>query len=242
MVYSVFVCPESKLNWLADNGACDSKQLSDEARKSFFNLALNYEPLGWRCSIIHPEYISNCMLRSEKINLNELSYEAVYSIISSLLEGDNVRITDAFVDTLGKPEKYQAALEKRFPGIRFTVKSKADSLFPIVGAASIVAKVLRDDLLRQSGVMASGYPGDVATVEWLRENVDFVFGFPSLVRFSWSSCANLLSSKCCPVKWTDNVESSDGKKEGSIKKIVTTSKPGKQCHPSPFGFSSVASF
>lgn len=49
-----------------------------------------------------------------------------------------------YVDALGPAPQWQARLTAIFPTIKFTVCPKADSLFKIVGAASIVAKVTRD--------------------------------------------------------------------------------------------------
>lgn len=72
-----------------------------------------------------------------------------------------------FIDTVGDPERYQAKLARAFPGIPFTVCPKADALYPIVSAASIVAKVLRDTALlveqerlpeRHKGSLGNGYP------------------------------------------------------------------------------------
>lgn len=185
--------------------------MTETERVAFLTRVLGEAPhLGWRARVLHPEHISNCMLRREKYNLNQLSYDTVFDIVASLL-GEGLRIEAAFVDTLGKPEKYQAILEKKFPTIRFTVRSKADVLYPVVGAASIVAKVLRDDIIRAMGVTeASGYPGDAATVAWLRAHVDPIFGFPSVVRFSWSSCAELLRERCVSVIWCDSAADVEG--------------------------------
>jgi ribonuclease HII len=46
-----------------------------------------------------------------------------------------------YIDTVGDPEKYRIKLTEKFPGIKFVVAKKADSLYPVVSGASIVAKV-----------------------------------------------------------------------------------------------------
>ena len=46
------------------------------------------------------------------------------------------------MDTVGDPEKYRTKLSERFPSIKFVVAKKADSLYPVVSGASIVAKVI----------------------------------------------------------------------------------------------------
>ena len=43
---------------------------------------------------------------------------------------------------MGDPEKYRIKLTEKFPGIKFVVAKKADSLYPVVSGASIVAKVI----------------------------------------------------------------------------------------------------
>jgi len=70
---------------------------------------------------------------------------------------------------VGDPEKYQIKLTEKFPGIKFVVAKKADSLYPVVSGASIVAKVTRDRALRNwvfdetalnmHMKTGSGYPG-----------------------------------------------------------------------------------
>lgn len=42
---------------------------------------------------------------------------------------------------------------------------------------------------------------DPDTKKWLASNIDPVFGFPSVVRFSWSTAVNILSSDALPVQW-----------------------------------------
>lgn len=42
---------------------------------------------------------------------------------------------------------------------------------------------------------------DPRTVAWLEENVDLVFGFPNIARFSWATVKNLLEKKAARVDW-----------------------------------------
>lgn len=46
------------------------------------------------------------------------------------------------MDTVGDAEKYRIKLSERFPAVKFVVAKKADSLYPVVSGASIVAKVI----------------------------------------------------------------------------------------------------
>lgn len=82
--------------------------------------------------------------------------------------------SQCFVDTVGIAADYQKKLEEIFPDVTFVVTSKADSIYPIVSAASIAAKVTRDRVLEAWTFMegegkygekedarefGSGYPG-----------------------------------------------------------------------------------
>jgi len=128
--------------------------------------------------------------------------------------GYNVK--EIYVDTVGPPETYQAKLKRLFPLIDITVSKKADSLFPIVSAASIIAKVSRDHILEswkfpeEDSVVkggrswGSGYPGDARTRIWMKGNIDKVFGFPNVVRFSWKPCVQILHSAAVSVDFGDD--------------------------------------
>lgn len=42
---------------------------------------------------------------------------------------------------------------------------------------------------------------DPQTKTFLKENIDPIFGFPQIVRFSWSTAQNILKDNAVPVYW-----------------------------------------
>ena len=82
--------------------------------------------------------------------------------------------------------------------VRITAEHRADESDPLVGAASIVAKVERDAhverLADEFGDVGSGYPSDPTTRRFLREYVAEHGALPACARTSWSTCADVLAA------------------------------------------------
>eukprot|EP00124_Ichthyophonus_hoferi_P005515 Ihof_evm1s821 gene=Ihof_evmTU1s821 len=209
MVYGTSFCPVSKMDDLKKLGFADSKKLTEPQRDHLFQVIKdNNDYIGYNVHVLSPQEISGSMLRRKKYNLNAMSYDSAIGLVRKALS-HGVKITQLYVDTIGDAKKYQHMLSGLFPGITVVVESKADDTYPIVSAASICAKVTRDTEIKQwrfeeqeltdiSRVFGSGYPGDPNTKAWLHQNLDPVFGFPSLVRFSWGTAKKIMEDKCVP--------------------------------------------
>ncbi|MFP8957857.1 ribonuclease HII [Natrialbaceae archaeon A-CW3] len=74
----------------------------------------------------------------------------------------------------------------------------ADDDDPLVGAASIIAKVERDAhidaITTEYGDIGSGYPSDPTTRAFLEEYVESHGDLPPFARTSWSTCADVLAA------------------------------------------------
>ncbi|KAJ8587553.1 ribonuclease HII [Rhizopogon salebrosus TDB-379] len=227
LVYGVAYCPASWKTDLEELGFADSKTLTPEKRAQLLGV-LNSDArnLGWSVRVISPQAISAGMLRVPPTNLNKQSQDATVLLIRDVLQR-GLQLSEVYVDALGNTTTYEAYLSLQFPGIDFTVTTKADSKFKIVGAASVAAKVTRDacvdgwtfeELLEEdSGATSredwnrefgSGYPSDPRTQAWIKNSVDPTFGFPSLVRFSWTTVKVILEKSAHSVKWIDEGQES----------------------------------
>ncbi|CAD6268389.1 unnamed protein product [Miscanthus lutarioriparius] len=65
----------------------------------------------------------------------------------------------------------------------------------------------------------SGYPGDPDTKQWLEDHKHPVFGFPTLVRFSWETCKPFFKD-AVEVTWESDEVDEDGTDNGSTKRQV----------------------
>ncbi|MDO9550162.1 MAG: ribonuclease HII [Methanoregula sp.] len=75
----------------------------------------------------------------------------------------------------------------------------ADEKFPIVSAASIIAKVTRDraiaTLAKKYGEIGSGYPSDPVTIRWLNAYIDEHRIPPPIARKSWKTVSAILAKR-----------------------------------------------
>ncbi|KAI9302701.1 ribonuclease HII [Cunninghamella echinulata] len=209
MVYAVSFCPLSRYEEFKALGFDDSKKLTHEKRLQLADIIQqSNDYVGWAVKVISPQDISTNMFnRVNPVNLNQLAHNATMELISLVID-NKINLTEVYVDPVGPSKSYQEKLTKYFPGISFTVEPKADALYPIVSAASICAKVTRDQItknwiwtepgLQLSKEFGSGYPSDPNTVLWLDNNEVPFFGYPSIIRFSWKTITNRLeeSNQC----------------------------------------------
>jgi ribonuclease HII len=81
---------------------------------------------------------------------------------------------------------------------------KADVNYPVVGAASILAKVTRDEHVRRIAQeiepklnlpLGSGYPADPVTKKFLSTWVSRFGSLPPHVRTSWETCQKLIKNQ-----------------------------------------------
>ncbi|RMX62792.1 hypothetical protein KXD40_003356 [Peronospora effusa] len=184
MVYGAAYWPVSENETMCTLGFDDSKALSAESRAQLFEKMRSTESLGWIVRLISAAEISDKMQRQTS-NLNEISRDAAIQLINEVQKKGAV-VKKVFVDTVGDPRWYQSFLTKHFNGtIEFRVEKKADSLFKVVSAASIAAKVTRDRVISdwkwESALLdlptdfGSGYPSDpkyAASMLKERDDVD----------------------------------------------------------------------
>ena len=147
----------------------DSKKISPKRREKL-NAIINEISTNYELVIISASDIDN--LR-EVMTLNEIE-ENVFSKIIEKLKPDT-----SYIDAADVNEKRfgDNILSKISVKTKIISKHKADEIYPIVGAASILAKFRRDSEIKKISKelekklnlpLGSGYPSDPKTIKFLK--------------------------------------------------------------------------
>lgn len=173
------------LQLLAELGVRDSKLLTAEKREALYPEILK---LSKKHHIIKvPPFEIDKVVRSERRlhKLNRLEAQTMAKIIEVL------KPDEAYVDAADVLEVRFGNHIKECLTIKTKVLSehKADRTYPVVSAASIIAKVERDreiaKLTLKYGDFGSGYLTDEKTMVFLKRLLDVEGDYPSCVRKSW---------------------------------------------------------
>ncbi len=153
-------------------GAKDSKMLSPRQRELLYDKIASFAK-AFEIIIIPPEEIDTA-LRTPGDNLNLLEIRGAAKLINKL------RPEIAFVDC-PSTNIHQFTEDLRYhlldKSTKIVAEHKADENYPVVSAASIIAKVTRDaeieKLKKEYKVeFGSGYPADPRTIAFIKDNYD----------------------------------------------------------------------
>jgi len=180
VVGSMFV---SAVEFDADFAVPDSKRLTPEERERLAETVLD----SCEAAVIEvtPEEIDGYVADE---GMNDLMVEAHGRALEALGSSGEV-IADA---SDVSAERFARRLRDRTgDGYDVSAEHGADEQYDAVGAASVVAKVERDAHVARYDA-GSGYPGDPAAVEFLRDSAP---DYPECVRESWSTAERVAREK-----------------------------------------------
>jgi len=185
LVIAGVLIEKEKLHRLVDLGVKDSKLLSPRKRE---RLAKEIRKTALRCHFIalSTSEIDKVVETGRKLRrLNHLEARTMAEVIAALKP--DIAYVDAS-DVLA--ERFKQHILENLPfEVQIVSEHKADFKYPIVSAASIIAKVERDKAIRElrerHGDLGSGYITDPKTVVFLEEWIKKFGAYPEFVRKSW---------------------------------------------------------
>lgn len=185
LVIAGVLMKEEDLPKLVQLGVKDSKVLSPRRRET---LAVEIKRNASKYSVIKlsPREIDTVVQTGRKLHrLNRLEAQTMAKVIEMLKP--DIAYVDAS-DVLEERFK-QHILECLTFKVKVVSEHKADRNYPIVSAASIIAKVERDkeiaDLKEKHGDFGCGYPTDQKTISFLQQCLQKLGEYPDFVRKSW---------------------------------------------------------
>jgi ribonuclease HII len=180
---------------LSELGVKDSKLLSPKKREELYpeiiRLTEKYQTIK-----VLPYQIDKAVESARKLHkLNRLEAQTMAQVIEAL-KPDEVYVDAADTVEHRFRNHIQECLKIK---TRIISKHKADKIFPVVSAASIIAKVERDreiaSLRLEYGDFGSGYLTDQKTMSFLKRLLEKNGEYPSFVRKSWKPAKRAKNEK-----------------------------------------------
>jgi len=175
------------LKKLSEIGVRDSKMLSPAGRERLYKLIRNIAVK----IIFHklsPEQIDEYVLKGEKYRRLNYFEAITMGKIAAELNPDIVYVDASDIN----PERFgRDVISAMGRDTEIVSAHHADRIYPVVSAASIVAKCERDAAVRKiaeaHGDFGSGYPSDPRTIQFLSNWLSQHGEMPSFSRKSWKT-------------------------------------------------------
>ncbi|MCF2139363.1 MAG: ribonuclease HII [Candidatus Lokiarchaeota archaeon] len=192
LVIGCVVYTDETIHNLEEIGVDDSKSLTPRKREIMakkIKETCDY----YNIIILTPEKI-NELHYSNHLTLNQMEENFFAELLNSVDPSPEIVYLDAcdiIEDRFGRT--IQSMLQ--FRPKKMISKHKGDSIFKIVGAASILAKTIRDHEIErykeEYGDIGSGYSSDPKTQKFLYRYYKKYQRFPPIVRTWWKTAENI---------------------------------------------------
>ncbi|HUK49901.1 MAG TPA: ribonuclease HII [Terriglobales bacterium] len=194
LVIAGILIPEDKQEELRRMGVRDSKLLTPGQRA---RLEPRIRSSSLKVSLVEaqPAEIDEVVLHAQKLRkLNFLEARMMAHVLSEL-SPDAAYVDASDVNEARYAEDIREHLPTVLKGVKIFSEHHADRTYPVVSAASIIAKVRRDTIVdglrQQYGDFGSGYMTDPKTMTFLRSWRRSHPAYPPIVRKSWKTIQEL---------------------------------------------------
>jgi ribonuclease HII len=174
------------------DGVDDSKRLTPTRREELAAAIRTVGEVG--VAVVPPTRID-----APDTDMNTLTVSAHAEALATVARDGDVASVDAGdVSEARFGRRVAADVAERGVDVVVEAEHGADGRYPVVAAASVVAKVERDRRVTalgdEYGDVGSGYPSDPTTRTFLREYVRDHGTLPECARASWKTCDDVLAA------------------------------------------------
>ncbi len=187
LVVSCAFCRREDEKLLKKASPSDSKKLTPQKREEMYAKLKKFCTFRW----VEISAADLDKLMGE-MSLNDIEAKVMADLVKDLGE------SDVMIDM---PDRYSWTFRRRMEryGVtRFEAEHKADERYPIVSAASICAKIIRDskieEIRKATCDFGSGYPSDTKTIEALKDKEKLKILSP-FIRTRWKTIDDLKQTK-----------------------------------------------